>query len=197
MRIIEPCCAVKQVMLMRDVLGKKGTTDFDGYGDLSLTEFLPALLTRYSETEMMIIAPSLPEQATDIISRWMEKQWARVDGAGKIDVISHLTIITDLSRRKSPVANRWKKDHPFGERMTVIDKKQEESIILLPDLAVIGFKNMRYGEHFTATATTEEEKVNELWVKFSDIGTITTSTDDETDENTDAETALVSTVSLE
>ena len=95
MYIIEPCCASRQLMLLRDKIGKDGTMDFEGYGDLSLTELLPAILTRYSETELAIAAPSLPDQAAEVIIVWMNQQWSRQDGRGKLNAIRHLTVIAD------------------------------------------------------------------------------------------------------
>ena len=166
MYIIEPCCAVRQVMLLRDAIGKDGTKEFKGFGDLSLTELLPAILTRYAETDLLIAAPSLPDQAAEVIMRWMHQQWSRADGRGKLNAIRHLTIIADLSKHKSPVASGWVKDNPFGDRLTLVDKEQEDTVILLPDFAVTGPVNMRYGHEFTATATTKAEDVAALWKKY-------------------------------
>ena len=167
MKLIEPCCAARHLMQLRDDIGTNGTTQFEGYGDLSLTELLPAILTRYSETELMIVAPSLPDQAADVIRKWMLQQWSRKDGNGKLDAVKHLTIISDLSKKKSPVVSSWLKDNPFGERLTLISRRQSNTAILLPDFAITGPVNMRYGEHFTATATTEAEKVSALWDQYT------------------------------
>ena len=169
MHIIEPCCAKKQLLELRNKIGNKGTVDFEGYGDLSLTELLPALLTRYSEVEMMIVAPSLPDQAAEAIEKWMEKQWARMDGQGKIDIIKNLTIISSLGKKKSPMASAWKKENPFGERLTLINKQQNDTAILLPDFAITGPVNMRYGEHFVATATANQERIADLWNKYVNL----------------------------
>lgn len=165
--LIEPCCAVRQVMQLRDAIGRDGTKEFSGYGDLSLTELLPAILTRYSETELLVAAPALPDQAAEVVARWMRQQWPRRDGRGKLDAIRHLTVISDLSEGKSPAASQWLKENPWGERLTLIDKKQDDTVILLPDFAVTGPVNMRYGNPFTATATTKPEKVKALWEKFA------------------------------
>lgn len=167
MHLIEPCCSQKHLRELRDSIAKGGTKQFEGYGDLSLTELLPALLMRYSETEMMIVAPSLPDQAAEVIDRWMRKQWARMDGKGKLDVVRHLTIVAKLEKEKSDHIGRWLKDNPFGGRLTLVDREQEETAILLPDFAITGPVNMRYGNHFVATATTDPAKVAELWEKFT------------------------------
>lgn len=167
MHIIEPCCAPRHLMKLRDAIGNNGAAEFQGYGDLSLTELLPALLTRYAETEMVIAAPSVPEQATEIIAVWMRKRWPRSDGKGKLDAIRHLTIIADLSEAKSPAASQWLRENPWGERLTLIDTVQEETAILLPDFAITGPVNMRYGNPFTATATTKPEEVKALWDRYA------------------------------
>ena len=169
MRTIEPCCAQRQFVMLRDAIGQNGTTQFHGYGDMSLTELLPALLTRYSEADMMIVAPSIPDQAAEIIVTWMRRQWSRMDGKGKLDVIRHLTIVADLSDEKSPMAASWIKEHPFGERLTLVDHNQNDTVILLPDIAITGPLNMRYGNNFVCTVTTVQEKVKDLWDKYRTI----------------------------
>lgn len=166
MRIIEPCCVRRQLLELRDAISKGGTKQFQGYGDMSITELLPAILTRYSEVEMLIAAPSLPDQAAEIIERWMKKQWAMRTGNGKLDVVRKLTIIADLSPDKSPTASGWLTDNPFGERMKLVNIRQEETAILLPDFAITGPVNMRYGYYFVATATTMPADVSALWEKF-------------------------------
>lgn len=168
-KLIEPCCAGRHMMQLRDAIGTKGTMEIEGYGDLSLTELLPAILTRYAETELLIAAPALPDQATEIIEQWMKKKWARRDGQGKLDVISHLTLIADLRRKKSPEASQWLKNNPFDNRLTLVDCKQPDTAILLPDFAIIGPVNMRYGYHFDAEATGNHEKVAALWKKYAAI----------------------------
>lgn len=166
MYIIEPCCAKRHLGILRDNIKNGGTAEFTGYGDLSLTELLPALLTSYGETKMMIVAPSIPDQAAESIARWMRQQWARADGRGKLDVIRHMTIVADLSENKSPVASQWLNENPWGDRLTIIDHAQEETAILLPDFAITGPVNLRYGRNFTAEATTDPERIKALWEKF-------------------------------
>ena len=167
MHIIEPCCAKRHLLHLRNSIKNRGTAYFEGYGDMSLTELLPALLTRYSDIDMMIVAPTMPDQAAEIISTWMRKQWASKDGLGKINVIRRLTIIADLDNTKSPTASMWARVKPYGARLEMRDVKQEETAILLPDFAIIGPVNMRYGTHFIATATANPERVAALWDKYS------------------------------
>lgn len=167
MHIIEPCCAVKHVADLRRALGACGTLPFEGYGDLSLTELLPAILTRYSGAELLIAAPSLPGQAVDIIRKWMAVQWPRMDGSGNVYAVRHLTIVADLRKKKSPEASQWLKDNPFGERLTLVGRQQDDTVILLPDLAIEGPVNMRYGHHFTATATADAEHIADLWKRYA------------------------------
>lgn len=167
MHTIQPCCAQKHLHDLRNAIGKNGTAEFMGYGDLSLTELLPAILMRYDDVKMLIAAPSMPKQATEIITQWMKVQWARMDGRGKVYSIRHLTVVADLSEEKSPVASQWLKENPWGERLTLVDTVQEETAILLPDFAITGPVNMRYGNPFTATATTDPDAVAALWAKFA------------------------------
>lgn len=169
MFLIEPCCVKRHLRELRDSITRGATKQFEGYGDLSLTELLPALLTRYSETNMMIVAPTLPDQAAEIISEWMGRQWARMDGKGKLDVIGHLTIIARLEKDASHYISAWLKDKPFGNRLTLVDMEQEDIAILLPDFAITGPVNMRYGHHFVATATTESKKVKALWERYTEM----------------------------
>ena len=171
MYIIEPCCVKRHLRALRDAIAKGGTRQFAGYGDLSLSELMPAMMIRYSQAEMLIATPSLPDQAAEVIDRWMHRQWARVDGQGKVDVISHLTIIAKLEKEQSHYITSWMEDKPFGDRLTLIDTEQEDTAILLPDFAITGPVNMRYGNNFTATVTTEPEKVKMLWESMASRAT--------------------------
>lgn len=167
--LIQPCCCKRHLLEMRNAIGSDGTADFEGYGDLSLTELLPAIMTRYSETDVMIVAPSVPDQAAEIIAYWMRKKNAMRTGPGSVDVIRHLTIVADLSKEKSPAASGWTVSNPFNDRLEVHDVKQGDTAILLPDFVITGPVNMRYGHHFTATATTDGRKVDELWRKCREL----------------------------
>ena len=169
MRLIEPCCAPRHFMFLRDAIGQNGKTKFHGYGDLSLTEMLPAILTRYSETTMMIVAPSIPDQAADIISRWLRKQWARMDGRGKINCLSKLTIIAGLSAAKSPIASEWLKNNPFGSRLELINRAQDDTALLLPDIAITGPMNFTYDKEFVCNVTTMPDEVNDLWAHYTQL----------------------------
>lgn len=164
--LIEPCCSHRHLGELRRMLGNGGTAEFEGYGDLSITELLPPLVNHYNGTVLVIVAPSLPDQAANAIEACMRKEWAVVDGSGKIPAVRHLTIVTDLSKEKSPMASQWLKGNPFGGRLTLVDKIQDDTVILLPDFAITGPVNMRYGEHFTAEATTDVENVRNLWMSF-------------------------------
>lgn len=165
-KLIEPCCAGRHMLSVRDAIGTKGTMEIEGYGDLSLTELLPAILTRYAETELMIVAPTLPDQATEVIATWMRRTIARMDGNGRLNYIRRLTIVSDLSEASSPDASAWLKDNPYGERLTLHDMRQDATAILLPDFAIEGPVNMRYGKHFTAMAYGKREDVEGLWTKY-------------------------------
>lgn len=169
MKIIEPCCATKQFMFLRDAIGNKAKTQFKGFGDLSLTELLPALLTRYSETTMMIVAPSIPDQAADIIYTWLSRTWARMDGKGRLNVLSKLTIIADLSEEASPTVNMWLTNNPFPDRLVLVNKAQDDTAMLLPDIAITGPLNMRYDKEFVCNVTTIPEEVSDLLNVYSKL----------------------------
>lgn len=166
MHLIEPCCTQKDLRELRDSIARGGTKQFMGYGDLSLTELLPALLLRYDSIEMMIVAPALPDQAADVIRESLHRQRARRDGKGNLDVISRLTIITDLSGGRSQTASVWLKNNPFGERLTLVDRQQDDTAILLPDIVLYGPINLRYGHQFEATISTQAEVVERLWDRY-------------------------------
>lgn len=163
MFIIQPCCTKKNLYDLLEAIKNGGTKKFECYEDMSLEELLPALLTRYAETDMLIAAPHMPDQAADALARWMRRKWMRADGKGKLDVIGHLTIIASLDATR---VSMWAEDNPFGERLNLIDRQQQDYVLLMPDLAILGFKNMRYGKHFEATATTDPDKIAELWKKY-------------------------------
>lgn len=167
MHLIEPCCAQKNLRELRSILKKNGTAEFEGYGDLSLTELLPPLVTHYNGTKLLIAAPTLPDQAAEVIITCMRREWALVDGSGKIPAITHLTIVTDTRKKMSPMAFQWLKANPFGDRLTLVDRKHDETVILLPDFAIVGPVNMRYGEHFIAKATMKGDDVAALWDQYA------------------------------
>lgn len=169
MYLIEPCCSQKHLRQLREGLGADGTAFFHGYGDLSLVELLPSLLTHYSETDLMIVAPRLPDLVTETLSKWMKKRWTKTDGSGSMDVIAHLTLITDLLEKRSPLASTWLKDNPFGDRLTLKNVQQNDTALLLPDLALYGAINLQYGHHFTAIATKNARTIASLRSMFEGL----------------------------
>lgn len=156
-------------MFLRDAIKNKAKIQFKGFGDLSLTELLPALLTRYSETTMMIVAPSIPDQAADIIYTWLSRTWARMDGNGRLNVLSKLTIIADLSEEASPTVNMWLTNNPFPDRLVLVNKAQDDTALLLPDIAITGPLNMRYDKEFVCDVTTIPEEVSDLLNVYSKL----------------------------
>ncbi len=169
MLLIEPCCAQKHLLTLRESMGENGTLLFHGYGDLSLAELLPALLIRYCETDLMLVAPLLPDAAADAVKATMHKQRAKMTGRGNLDVIKHLTLITDLSAKRSPQASTWLAENPFGERLTLKNVQQNDTAIILPDIALCGPMNLTYGGHFTAMATKNARTIAALrdgWEKL-------------------------------
>lgn len=159
MHLIEPCCAPKHLLALRGKLGDKGTALWHGYGDLSLAELLPPMLTRYIEIEMMFVSPTLPDAAATVLERMMRKKRMKADGKGSFDVIRHLTLVSNLCEKKSPAASRWLEDNPFGERMTIRNVQQNDTAILLPDIAFVGNINLTYGSHFIAIATKDSRVI--------------------------------------
>lgn len=162
MHLIEPCCTQKHIARLRKALGENGTDFFHGYGDLSLTEMLPVILMRYSEADLLLVAPALPETATELLATWMRKQWMKIDGSGKVYVIGHLMLVSDLSEKRSPLASQWAKDNPFPGRLTLKNAQQNDTAILLPDIAFVGPMNLKYGGHFTAMATKNAATIKSL-----------------------------------
>lgn len=158
MFLIQPCCTQKDLLALRGKLGENGTTLFQGFGDLSLAELLPPLLTRYSGVEMMIVAPTLPDAATEVIASLMEKQYDE----GKSWQIGHLTLVTDMRRKKSPLTSGWQIKNPFGERLALVNVQQNDTAIILPDIALVGNINLAYGGHFTALATKKPSLIEDL-----------------------------------
>lgn len=147
---------------MVKALGEDGTTWWHGYGDLSLAELLPAILPLYSETEMILVAPALPDMAAEAVARGMRRQWAKMNGTGNVNAIAHLTIITDCSEKRSPLASTWLKEKPFGERLAIRNVQQNDTAILFPDIALWGPINMTYGGHFMAMATKNARTISSL-----------------------------------
>lgn len=162
MHLIEPCCAPKQLRALRGKIANGGTCFWHGYGDLSLTELLPHILTRYSEVEMLIATPALPRAAAVVIKQMMERTWMSMDGKSRIDNIGHLTLISDFGQKSAPTAYEWVKDNPFGERLTLKNVQQGDTAIILPDIAFFGNINLVYRGHFTALATTNTKIIDKV-----------------------------------
>lgn len=169
MHLIEPCCAPKHLLALRSKLGKDGTAFFEGYGDLSLAELLPPLLTRYSEVEMTIVAPALPNAAAAAVRRAMERQLMSIDGKRRLNAVSRLTLITDLREHRSRAASQWLADNPFGSRLVLHDVQQNDTAILLPDIAFFGNINLTYGGHFTALATKNAKVIANLRRHYAEL----------------------------
>ena len=161
MQIIEPCCTQKNWPELRKKIGNDGTTFFHAYGDLSIAELLPVMLTRYTDVRMTIVCPSLPNAAAEVLLTWMNKKWARQSG-GDVNVISSLTLITDLRARKSPDASKWVQENPFPGRLMLHNIQQNDTAILLPDIALFGNINMAHNGHFVALATSNQKVISNL-----------------------------------
>lgn len=162
MHLIEPCCTPKHLLALRSKLGNDGTALFHGYGDLSLNELLPAMLTRYSNTEITIAVPHIPDATAALLDYWLRKQRTSADGKGKINTIKRLNLIADLREKRSPKASGWLKENPYGEQLNVHNIQQNDTVILLPDIAFIGPINLTYGGHFTALATKNARIIGSL-----------------------------------
>lgn len=169
MFLIEPCCTQKHLPELRSKLGVDGTTFFHGYGDLSLAEILPVLLTRYSETEIMIVAPSLPNGAAKVLKQILEKEWPTIDGKRKLNTIAHMTLVTDLRKSKSPMASAWLGENPYPERLILRNVQQGDTAIILPDIALFGNINLTYGGHFTAIATKRVQTIAALKSEYEKL----------------------------
>lgn len=162
MYLIEPCCTQKHWPTLRDKVGMDKTTMFHGYGDLSLTELLPVMLARYTNVNVTLVCPTLPDAAAELFQEWIKKTRVRSDGQGTVPVIAHLTLMTDLRKKKSPVASGWVKENPFPERITLHNIQQNDTCIMLPDFVVWGNFNLVHNGHFTAMASTNPKFIANL-----------------------------------
>ena len=169
MMLIEPCCTQKHWPMLKNSIGDNGTEWFHGYGDLSFSELLPVILLHYNEVDMTLVAPSIPDIVSDILKNWMNMKRVKMDGSGKIQVISRLTIITSLSEKKSPVAASWMKCNPWGERLVLKNVQQNNTAIILPDMAIYGPINMTYGHHFVAAVTKDKGMIEMLRNTYKEI----------------------------
>lgn len=162
MFLIEPCCTQKQIPALYSKLGEDRTTFFHGYGDLSIAELLPVFLTRYSETELTIVAPFLPDRAAKVLQKIMEKTNLTSNGKDKKNAIRRLVLVTDLRKKKSPIASQWLSENPFGERLVLKNIQQNDTVIMFPDIALYGPVNLIYGGHFTGIATKNKKTISTL-----------------------------------
>jgi len=169
MYLVEPCCAPKHLSELNERLGKDGTTMWHGYGDLSLAELLPPLTMSYAGSDVTIVTPALPDMATEAIAMCMRRKVALMNGGGNMDVIKRLTLLTDFNPAHSPMASRWVKDNPFGERLILRSVQQGDTAIVLPGIALYGPINLTYGRHFTATATKNARTIDALRAIYENL----------------------------
>ena len=162
MFLIEPCCTQRHWPALRSRLGDDGTAFFHGYGDLSLADLLAVMLTPYSNVELMIVAPVLPDAAARTLQYWLGRQLPRMDGKGRVDILAGLTLVTDLREKKSPMASEWLAENPFGDRLVLRSVQQNDTAVILPDVAIHGNINLGYGGHFTAIATKNARTIESL-----------------------------------
>ena len=161
MMLIQPCCTNKLIPQLREKLGDDGTTFIHGYGDLGIAELMTPLLTPYTEVELMIVAPSVPDTAARVIERLMDQKLP-MKGRGQVPLIKQLTIVANLKKNSKYLSAGWMKENPWGERLQLKHCQQNDTAILLPDMAIIGPVNMAYNGHFTAVATRRRKTIDEL-----------------------------------
>lgn len=169
MQLVEPCCAQKHLLNLREMLESGDTLFWHGYGDLSLAELLPALLIRYCETEMMVVAPVLPDVAAESVVLALRKQRAKMTGKGNLDVVAQMTIVADLSETRSPLASTWLRANPFPGRLILRNVQQNDTAILLPDIAFYGPMNLTYGRHFTSIVTRNPRSIQSLRTTYEKL----------------------------
>ena len=170
MFLIQPCCTPKHLLQLRGKMGEGGTTFLHGYGDMSIAELLPHLLTRYDGVELMIVAPSLPAAAAEAIAEAMDRRNVTRDGKGMIYTVGRLTLVTDLRKKKSPQASAWLTENPWGDRLKVVNTQQNDTAVLLPDIAIFGNVNLSYGGHFTCVATRKKSLIEDLRRNYLSLG---------------------------
>lgn len=159
--LIQPCCTNKLIPQLREKLGDDGTTFIHGYGDLGIAELMTPLLTPYTEVELMIVAPSVPDTAARVIERLMDQKLP-MKGRGQVPLIKQLTIVANLKKNSKYLSAGWVKENPWGDRLQLNHCQQNDTAILLPDMAIIGPVNMAYNGHFTAVATRRRKTIDEL-----------------------------------
>ena len=169
MQLIEPCCTQKHWPALRRSLGENGTRLFCGFGDLSIDELMSVILNRYSETDMMIVAPTIPDRAATAMLAWLKKRWGCSNGTGPVNMVERLTVIADLGKEASPTASQWLTENPYPNRLIPYNIQQRDTAILLPDLAIYGNINLAYGSRFTAFATKDMQIIGELRRHYTEM----------------------------
>ena len=92
-----------------------------------------------------------------------------MDGKGRLNVLSKLTVIADLSEEASPAVNLWLTNNPFPDRLVLVNKAQDDTALLLPDIAITGPLNFRYDKEFVCDVTAIPEEVSALWKTYSKL----------------------------
>ena len=99
--------------------------------------------------------------AARVIERLMDQKLP-MKGRGQVPLIKQLTIVANLKKNSKYLSAGWVKENPWGERLQLKHCQQNDTAILLPDMAIIGPVNMAYNGHFTAVVTRRKKTIGEL-----------------------------------
>ncbi len=163
---IEPCCANKHWKQVLKELEMKKTVLVNGYGDMTLTELLPEVLQRYSEADVLMALPTVPEQMRTLVGRMLRRTWALAQG-GNVDVVRRLRLITDARASKSPGLVEWAQGQ---ERLRLANAQHNDTLIIVHNgnpqgecaLAIMGPVNMVPCGQWTAMVTRDPVLLAEL-----------------------------------
>ena len=102
-----------------------------------------------------------------------------------------LSIIADLSEEASPAVNLWLANNPFPDRLVLVNKPQDDTALLLPDIAITGPLNMRYDKEFVCNVSTIPSEVSDLWSVYSKLAKKRTARKKTTETTSEKETKNV------
>lgn len=175
---IEPCCAATKhwpkVLATLDELGEESVVGIRGYGDMTLMELLPAMVSSYSEADVLVAVPTLPSCLREKLDALLHLSWG--NDSGSVPAVARLRVITDARESRSPAAAEWIQD--AGSRVSLASCQMNDTVVIIRGsggggVMVFGAVNARPATEWVAMATKDKRLIEDFWqaldVRFTEF----------------------------
>ena len=168
MLTIEPCCTQKHWPKILHNLKDTSYVYFEGYGDMTLNELLPVVFDGFSDADVMLAVPVMPERLISTLRELTKRSWANPSGRGSVPLIKRFRIITDARSTKSPgVLDFCRELRSQCAGSGVASLQQNDTIIIVRDaystIMIFGSVNSRPSCQWTAFVTNDQGHIADVW----------------------------------